>query len=218
MDVNAEAKRIMTLSLGKLYSSRSQRGGLRLHRSLLLSLVMRTARDIYHTARLVSESKWQPAIVKSIPELPATEEQMDTSSSQVETSALQCAPLASPLDNQPPEVESTPGCPSCDSGTEDKENCRPACADRHLRKRRGKAAAEPDFLPSKKARMDTCGEIPTIRGTGLRSSNGNSCRTGRKLTYFVKRRPRYLAVGMVIDLYTPDKDHASSPVELRLRG
>ncbi|AWP05167.1 putative immediate early response 2 protein [Scophthalmus maximus] len=41
MEVNAEARRILAVSISKLYASRTQRGGLRLHRSLLLSLVMR---------------------------------------------------------------------------------------------------------------------------------------------------------------------------------
>lgn len=185
MDVNAEAKRIMTLSLGKLYSSRTQRGGLRLHRSLLLSLVMRTARDIYHTARLVSESEGQLAAVHSVPEQPATEEQMDTSSAQVETSTPQCARLAPLLDSRPSEVQSKPGDPSCARGKEDKEdkeNHNPVSTDRHSRKRRGKAAAEPDFLPSKKARMETGGENQVIRGAGLRNCNGSSCRVGDVFT------------------------------------
>ncbi|KAJ8363176.1 hypothetical protein SKAU_G00120070 [Synaphobranchus kaupii] len=179
MDVSAEARRIMTLSLGKLYSSRSQRGGLRLHRSLLLSLVMRTARDIYHTARLVSESEGQLATVHCVQEQPSTEEQMDTSSVQVETSAPQCA---LPLDSQPPEVESKPGYASCAKGKGDKENRCPVSTDRHSRKRRGKAAAEPDFLPSKKARMETGVDCSVIRGAGLRNCNANSCRVGEALT------------------------------------
>uniref|UniRef100_A0A4W6EPV7 Immediate early response 2b n=1 Tax=Lates calcarifer TaxID=8187 RepID=A0A4W6EPV7_LATCA len=56
MEVSAEAKRIMVVALGKLYSSRSQRGGLRLHRSLLLTLVMKSARDMYHAAQATAES------------------------------------------------------------------------------------------------------------------------------------------------------------------
>ncbi|XP_024128156.1 immediate early response gene 2 protein [Oryzias melastigma] len=56
MEVSAEAKRIMVVALGKLYSSRTQRGGLRLHRSLLLTLVMKSARDIYHAAQPAEES------------------------------------------------------------------------------------------------------------------------------------------------------------------
>ncbi|XP_029441008.1 immediate early response gene 2 protein [Rhinatrema bivittatum] len=45
-----EAQRIMTLSVCKLYQWRVQRGGLRLHRSLQLSQVMRSARDLYLAA------------------------------------------------------------------------------------------------------------------------------------------------------------------------
>uniref|UniRef100_A0A4W6E8K0 Immediate early response 2b n=1 Tax=Lates calcarifer TaxID=8187 RepID=A0A4W6E8K0_LATCA len=75
MEVNAEARRILAVSISKLYASRTQRGGLRLHRSLLLSLVMRSARDIYHSSR-ESEGPSGPQ--------PTPEEPMDTSSSPVE--------------------------------------------------------------------------------------------------------------------------------------
>uniref|UniRef100_A0A8C4T154 Uncharacterized protein n=1 Tax=Erpetoichthys calabaricus TaxID=27687 RepID=A0A8C4T154_ERPCA len=54
MELNIEAKRIMGLSLSKLYNSRMQKGGMRLHKSLMLSLVMRSAREIYYTTKLAS--------------------------------------------------------------------------------------------------------------------------------------------------------------------
>ncbi|XP_051898016.1 immediate early response gene 2 protein-like [Pristis pectinata] len=47
MDMKAEAQRVMAVALGKMYSCRLQRGGARLHRSLLLSLVLRGAQDVY---------------------------------------------------------------------------------------------------------------------------------------------------------------------------
>ena len=37
----------MSLSLGKIYTSRVQRGGVKLHRNLLVSLVLRSARHVY---------------------------------------------------------------------------------------------------------------------------------------------------------------------------
>lgn len=52
MEVQKEAQRIMTLSVWKMYHSRMQRGGLRLHRSLQLSLVMRNARELYLSAKV----------------------------------------------------------------------------------------------------------------------------------------------------------------------
>ncbi|XP_063084542.1 immediate early response gene 2 protein [Cavia porcellus] len=52
MEVQKEAQRIMTLSVWKMYHSRMQRGGLRLHRSLQLSLVMRSARELYLAAKV----------------------------------------------------------------------------------------------------------------------------------------------------------------------
>uniref|UniRef100_A0A8C5N383 Immediate early response 2 n=1 Tax=Leptobrachium leishanense TaxID=445787 RepID=A0A8C5N383_9ANUR len=44
--VQREAHRIAALSAWKLLRSRSQRGGMRLHRSLQLSLLMRSAREL----------------------------------------------------------------------------------------------------------------------------------------------------------------------------
>uniref|UniRef100_A0A8D0G4Y8 Immediate early response 2 n=1 Tax=Sphenodon punctatus TaxID=8508 RepID=A0A8D0G4Y8_SPHPU len=57
MEVQKEAQRIMTMSVWKLYHSRMQHGGLRLHRSLQLSLVMRSARELYLSAKLEEEEE-----------------------------------------------------------------------------------------------------------------------------------------------------------------
>ncbi|XP_060944105.1 immediate early response 2b [Limanda limanda] len=150
MEVNAEARRILAVSISKLYASRSQRGGLRLHRSLLLSLVMRSARDIYHSSR---ESELQ---------LAAAESMEPGSWDQIESSSEPQTPVESPVEE-----------PDCDEkefdgeSTEDKENQGPA---RQSRKRRGKVSAAPDFLPSKRARLEP-GEERYAAGLG-------SCRAG----------------------------------------
>ncbi|XP_037620507.1 immediate early response 2b [Sebastes umbrosus] len=142
MEVNAEARRILAVSISKLYASRTQRGGLRLHRSLLLSLVMRSARDIYHSSR---ESE-----LLSGAEEPTTEEMMDTSSSAAgKPTVLEPQPLNSA---EEPDSDSDGDCEDDGEITEDKENMSPAA--RQSRKRRGKASAAPDFLPSKRARLE----------------------------------------------------------------
>ncbi|KAI3359274.1 hypothetical protein L3Q82_002784 [Scortum barcoo] len=125
MEVSAEAKRIMVVALGKLYSSRTQRGGLRLHRSLLLTLVMKSARDMYHAAQATADSV-----------------------------APACEPLT-PATTEPSGAHPEPQGPSSPAhtrtGAEDKENRSPA---KETRKRRGKVAAEPDFLPCKKLKLE----------------------------------------------------------------
>uniref|UniRef100_A0A3B5AV97 Immediate early response 2b n=1 Tax=Stegastes partitus TaxID=144197 RepID=A0A3B5AV97_9TELE len=146
MEVNVEARRILAVSISKLYASRTQRGGLRLHRSLLLSLVMRSARDIYHSSR---ESEGPSGAQ------PATEEPMDTSSNPGEQTRLsepqqEPQPALNSAEMAPEEPDNTEDC--CDGEiTEDKENLSPT---RQSRKRRGKASAAPDFLPSKRARLE----------------------------------------------------------------
>ncbi|XP_041839893.1 immediate early response 2b [Melanotaenia boesemani] len=161
MDVNEEARRILTVSISKLYASRSQRGGLRLHRSLLLSLVMRSARDIYHSSREVEA----PNTAQS-----ASEEPMDTSSSpgeQTREPDHQAEPkTAMNVAETAPEESSNEDAYDCEI-TEDKENLSPA---RQSRKRRGKASAAPDFLPIKRARLEP--------GEERYAAPPSSCRTG----------------------------------------
>ncbi|XP_037546267.1 immediate early response 2b [Nematolebias whitei] len=158
MEVNIEAKRILAVSISKLYASRTQRGGLRLHRSLLLSLVMRSARDIYHSSR---ESE-APSGAQSAPEEP-----MDTSSSPEEPSESEPEPQRTTGAETASDSEE-PGNEEEDSEiTEDKENLSPA---RQSRKRRGKASAAPDFLPSKRARLEP--------GEERHAAQLGSCRVG----------------------------------------
>ncbi|XP_069912325.1 immediate early response gene 5 protein [Oryctolagus cuniculus] len=47
MEFQREAHRIVSISLGKMSSARAQRGGGRLHKNLLVSLVLRSARQVY---------------------------------------------------------------------------------------------------------------------------------------------------------------------------
>lgn len=135
MEVSAEAKRVMVVALGKLYSSRTQRGGLRLHRSLLLTLVMKSARDIYHAAQttesMEEEREQQPSEVKMATEASGTQE-------------LQC--LAS-VPHPAADVDAR-------SDALNQEDVCPSGPPHHTRKRRGKATAEPDFLPCKKAKLE----------------------------------------------------------------
>lgn len=177
MDVNTEAKRIMAVSISKLYASRSQRGGMRLHRSLLLSMVMRSARDIYHSACLAKEKEEQCAAAAQL----ATVEPMEATITEGGEAEAVChtESTESPLTPTPtPEPKSTPE-PACKAGqlrekkTEaDKENRSPVSPDRHSRKRRGKASVTPDFLPSKRARLELGEERHVV---ALRSGRVNCC-------------------------------------------
>ncbi|XP_017577462.1 immediate early response gene 2 protein [Pygocentrus nattereri] len=164
MDVSAEAKRIMVQALSKMYGSRSQRGGLRLHRSLLLTLVMKSARDIYHSARAASESQdsqeEKPAASDSPSDPPRGEdESMDTSSPEVPEEPPKSASAAEPTHAE-----------------EDQENRSPVRVDRHSRKRRGKTATEPDFLPCKRAKMDSGEVLRILQDATLRSNSGQCAR------------------------------------------
>lgn len=172
MDVTAEAKQIMVHALSKLYSSRTQRGGLRLHRSLLLTLVMKSARDIYHSARLTSENKGQADTHSVTENTSQTEEPMDTTSSTT-TPLRSTATQSNTEDGQRSGLEghSHPHNPA--GLTVDKENCNPTRLDRHSRKRRSKTATDPDFLPCKKAKLEF------VEARGILQNNSANC--GRAL-------------------------------------
>lgn len=146
MEVSAEAKRIMVVALGKLYSSRTQRGGLRLHRSLLLTLVMKSARDMYHAAQATAQSvpsEWEDSMAVTAEPVGSNPELQDSSSPTTATPREEVAsPSAEPLRR---DAQARPR-------AENKENRCPNS--HHSRKRRGKAAAEPDFLPCKKAKLE----------------------------------------------------------------
>ncbi|XP_034043667.1 immediate early response 2b [Thalassophryne amazonica] len=163
MEVNAEARRILAVSISKLYAARTQRGGLRLHRSLLLSLVMRSARDIYHSSTTTGAP-------------PASEEPMDTSPGTAERAELA---ESHPELNPPPVSTEEPADAEevCEKNREDKENLNPA---RQSRKRRGKAAAAPDFLPSKRARLEPGEERYDTPPASCRSGFGD-CLTALSL-------------------------------------
>ncbi|KAG9340397.1 hypothetical protein JZ751_021510 [Albula glossodonta] len=189
MEVSAEAKRIMVQALGKLYNSRSQRGGLRLHRSLLLTLVMKTARDIYHSAQVACENEGTTSTTSSVPQQLTTEEVMETSCAKEETSASDCAPVASQGEDKPCEGESKPTAAVSKRSQENKENLNSLGPDRHSRKRRGKVAAEPDFLPSKRAKMEAGEERRFVRSSALRNSSTNCNLNGNALTSLPLSQP-----------------------------
>ncbi|XP_037331829.2 immediate early response gene 2 protein [Pungitius pungitius] len=160
MEVTAEAKRIMVVALGKLYSSRTQRGGLRLHRSLLLTLVMKSARDMYHAAQATAEC------VAAGHEQQQQQEQQSTAEGTTESPGAQMElQVTAPLDRAKPPSSTREEFVSRDAENKqnkqnkgNKENLCPGGTAQRSRKRRGKAATEPDFLPCKKAKLEqaTC--------------------------------------------------------------
>lgn len=155
-DVCTEAKRIMVQALAKMYTLRTQRGGLRLHRSLLITLVMKSARDMYHSCRTACEQQQQQQEKANFTGVASESCETDTNAARVaeikdhslgpKTNVSQsCLKTSAQTDLH---YHGTTAC------SEDKENQISTKLDRHSRKRRGQAAVEPDFLPCKKAKME----------------------------------------------------------------
>lgn len=140
MDISDEAKRIMVSAVEKLKHSRSQRGGLRLHRTLLLTLAIRSARDLFFAAQTVMET------------------QMTAEPSGATSGHLKC------LSSAEEEVEPSPGDPSC--GGPNKGNLCLSSSVQPSRKRRAKASAEPDFLPYKSRLGQNKGSQPALASPG----------------------------------------------------
>lgn len=143
MEVQKEAQRIMTLSVWKMYHSRMQRGGLRLHRSLQLSLVMRSARDLYLSAKV--EAHEQPE-VPSLPALSPDPRLHPPREAQAAAESLDGEQLCSePMDTEEaPRAKETPAC------------CAPHPA-KISRKRRSSSLSDggdTGLVPSKKARLE----------------------------------------------------------------
>lgn len=144
MEVQKEAQRIMTLSVWKMYHSRMQRGGLRLHRSLQLSLVMRSARELYLSAKVEAhEFENSPPTRPLDPRLHPPRE-------------TEVAVGAAPPDSEQPHLEPM----DTHEGTPGTET--PACCGlrsaRVSRKRRSSSSlgegCDAGLVPSKKARLE----------------------------------------------------------------
>lgn len=128
MDVSDKAKRIMVSAVEKLKYSRAQRGGLRLHRTLLLTLAIRSARDLFFAAQMVLEAQMRAGPSAAPSDHP------------VSPSSAGEGVVSHPRD---------PGCGGSNQGG------RPMSSSvQPHRKRRAKATTEPDFLPCKKARVE----------------------------------------------------------------
>lgn len=145
MEVQKEAQRIMTLSVWKMYHSRMQRGGLRLHRSLQLSLVMRSARELYFSAKV--EAHEQP----EVPSPPACSPDPRLHPLREAQAAAEAAspdgeqPCPEPMDTQEaPRAEETPA--RCAS--------RPAKVSRKRRSSSLSDSGDAGLVPSKKARLE----------------------------------------------------------------
>nr|XP_060620909.1 immediate early response gene 2 protein [Anolis sagrei ordinatus] len=153
MEVQKEAQRIMTMSVWKMYHSRMQRGGLRLHRSLQLSLVMRSARDLYLSAKLEDDGEDEA--------MPAAHANQgldgEPSPPTPFPAAAQEEPPPEPMDTQP-EAEAVER--RAESAPPSSRTWSRAGAAKASRKRRSSSlgkmgALEAGLAPSKKARLAT---------------------------------------------------------------
>lgn len=152
MEVGAEAKRIMVVALGKLYSSRTQRGGLRLHRSLLLTLVMKSARDMYHAAAQMEEEEDHGT--DASPNRDPAQGELQTDAETAQPEPLTTSSTTSKEEEEEEVFVEEEEEEVSAAVTQRSERTGHAPFTHQSRKRRGKISAVPDFLPLKKAKLD----------------------------------------------------------------
>ncbi|XP_017556727.1 immediate early response gene 5 protein [Pygocentrus nattereri] len=111
MEYKVEAHRIMSISLGKIYNSRVQRGGIKLHKNLLVSLVLRSARQVYLSdyyggvclnAQHVEAKEWELMDGDQEKLIPASEESLPSTTACDQTEAAEV-----PEAPQPEETDSS---------------------------------------------------------------------------------------------------------------
>ncbi|XP_058915989.1 immediate early response gene 2 protein [Kogia breviceps] len=144
MEVQKEAQRIMTLSVWKMYHSRMQRGGLRLHRSLQLSLVMRSARELYLSAKVEAQEPEVPLPPARSPD-PCLHPPREAEAAAEAAPSDGEQPSPEPMDTQEaPRAEETPA--RCAQ--------RPAKVSRKRRSCSLSDGGDAALVPSKKARLE----------------------------------------------------------------
>ncbi|XP_055975291.1 immediate early response gene 2 protein [Sorex fumeus] len=148
MEVQKEAQRIMTLSVWKMYHSRMQRGGLRLHRSLQLSLVMRSARELYLSAKVEAHEP-------EVPLSPARSPDPRLHPPREAEAASEAAPPDGELPS--PEPMDTQEAPSAEIAPAH-SGPTPAKVSRKRRSSSLSDGGDAGLVPSKKARLEEEGE------------------------------------------------------------
>ncbi|XP_038627390.1 immediate early response gene 2 protein [Tachyglossus aculeatus] len=160
MEVQKEAQRIMTMSVWKMYHSRMQRGGLRLHRSLQLSLVMRSARELYLSAKVETDESLMSVQTEAevLPSLPQTEG--ETLAAAPSLQQVSEEPVPEPMETQETSgAQPAPGEPVTTSCGRllSSDSAPPQYPVKPNRKRRSSSlgqGAEASLVPSKKARLE----------------------------------------------------------------
>ena len=163
MSVMQDAQRLVSMSLGKLACSRSQRGGQHLHKALLLSTVLHKAREAFISENMRSRQEEQTIVSQQldqvVPEAPIVQQPV------VQQPIVQQPIVQQPVATETPEpVQCAKRSRSC--AVEDKENSTPSayegalpgddqpskklCSSENIQCEKRKLAQDGDDCPEKK--------------------------------------------------------------------
>ncbi|KAM3876301.1 immediate early response gene 5 protein [Diretmus argenteus] len=165
MEYRVEAHRIMSLSLGKIYTSRAQRGGIKLHKNLLVSLVLRSARQVYlhdyYSGQSLTQQPDQDALSPATPESPALSPEDDSSTDPVDQDRRTLLSLNENVVFSLVDSHTDPETPPARS----EERPAPAeesCEARPVRRKRGAESSEATDEATKRTKLTSC--LSTVGG------------------------------------------------------
>lgn len=173
---NSDAQRLITLSLGKIAASRGQRGGVNLHKSLLVSTILHKARNAYmiENLQVLMESR-KASHVKKATEANVTpvlaEKQQVNNRVMDENDASSCENNVAGSQSQEP---CDPRHVTTSQHSDDKENSRPV-----LSSRSGLANNSGENAQTKQNMSTDCNQnstsSATISTTTAIKSEGSNC-------------------------------------------
>jgi len=191
---NSDAQRLITLSLGKIAASRGQRGGVNLHKSLLVSTILHKARNAYmiENLQVLMESR-KASQEKKVVEVNSNATTVLVEKQQANTRVMD--------ENDAPSCEnSVAGSQSqepCDPrhvttshrGSDDKENNRPVLSQRCGLSNNSGVVSSDESAQTKQNTLTDCNQnsatttnTSTMATSKSEGSNCAKCCTKRRLT------------------------------------
>ncbi|KAM9841147.1 immediate early response gene 5-like protein [Aulostomus maculatus] len=135
MECAADAQSLISISLMKIHNSRTQRGGIKLHKNLLVSYVLRNARQVYIKEKYAEIYRMQQyeevmTVCNEIQELNPLDLDMEDTDNEEQTRASCCMEEASVFGSACQRgaahgriASALPGCSSLEDGCKDPEPC-----------------------------------------------------------------------------------------------
>ncbi|KAM8872141.1 immediate early response gene 5-like protein [Synchiropus picturatus] len=126
MECAVDAQSLISISLMKIHNSRTQRGGIKLHKNLLVSYVLRNARQVYIKQKYAEIYRMQQyeevmTVCNEIQELNPLDLDAEEADSEEQTRAEEATLFGSACQRSGRTAHSLPDCSSLEDGCKDQE-------------------------------------------------------------------------------------------------